>query len=47
MLFAIVITIAVNRWRMTKFLGFIMFGLYVVFITITLLIQLDVFACPL
>jgi Ca2+/Na+ antiporter len=46
MLFAIVITIAVNRWRMTKFLGFIMFGLYVVFITITLLIQLGVFGCP-
>ncbi|XP_066913377.1 LOW QUALITY PROTEIN: sodium/potassium/calcium exchanger 2-like [Clytia hemisphaerica] len=46
MLVAVVITIALSKWRMTKMLGGIMFGLYVVFITLTLLLQLDVFACP-
>ena len=46
MLVAVVVTIALSKWKMTKMLGGIMFGLYVVFITLTLLLQLDVFACP-
>jgi len=46
MLVTVVITIAASKWRMTKMLGGAMFGLYVVFIALTLLLQLGVFDCP-
>jgi len=45
MLIAVVIAIAVSKWRMTKALGLTMFFLYVVFIAITLLIQLNQIPC--
>lgn len=46
MLLAICIAIAASKWKMTKFLGGVMFFLYVIFIAITLLIQFGVFTCP-
>lgn len=46
MLLAVIITIAANKWRMTRVLGGTMFALYALFITITLLIQFKVMSCP-
>lgn len=45
MLLSVVATIALSKWKMTKLLGATMFLLYVVFITVTLLIQLEVWSC--
>lgn len=45
MLIAVVVTIALNKWRMTRLLGATMFGLYVVFITITILLQVNILNC--
>ncbi|XP_022105909.1 sodium/potassium/calcium exchanger 2-like [Acanthaster planci] len=45
MLLMVIVTIAVSRWRMTKTLGAAMFLLYVVFITISLLLESAVIPC--
>lgn len=46
MLIAVVITIAINKWKMSKLLGAIMFMLYIVFLVISLLLQFGVIECP-
>lgn len=45
MLVCVVATIAICRWRMTRSLGMVMFILYVVFLTITLLMLYEVVPC--
>lgn len=39
MLVLVIVTIAASGWKMTKTLGATMFGLYVVFVTLSLLIE--------
>ena len=46
MLIAVVITIAINKWKMSKLLGAIMFMLYIVFLVISLLLQFSIIECP-
>lgn len=46
MLIAVVIAIAVSKWRLSKLLGGAMFQLYVVFLVISLLLLKDVIKCP-
>ncbi|XP_072166717.1 sodium/potassium/calcium exchanger 2-like [Diadema setosum] len=45
MLLLVIITIAANRWRMTKMMGGCMFLLYIAFLTITLLILFNFVPC--
>ncbi|GMH38761.1 hypothetical protein BSKO_06645 [Bryopsis sp. KO-2023] len=42
MLIAVIVTIALSKWRMTKIMGFTMFGLYVLFLLQALLIEFEV-----
>ncbi|XP_042548880.1 sodium/potassium/calcium exchanger 2 [Dipodomys spectabilis] len=46
MLLFVILTIALCRWRMNKVLGFIMFGLYFVFLVISILLEDKVLLCP-
>lgn len=46
MLIAVVVTIAVNKWKMSRLLGGIMFLFYVIFLVISLLLQEDIIKCP-
>ncbi|XP_077989326.1 sodium/potassium/calcium exchanger 2-like [Glandiceps talaboti] len=46
MLMFVIITIAANRWRMTKGLGATMFFLYIVFITMSILLEYSIIKCP-
>jgi len=46
MLAAVIGTIAANKWRMTRALGMTMFGLYCVFVALSLLIEYDVIHPP-
>ena len=46
MLGGVVTTIASFKWRMTKQLGFCMFGLYVVFVTHDLLLNFEIIKLP-
>ncbi|XP_074650458.1 sodium/potassium/calcium exchanger 2-like [Tubulanus polymorphus] len=46
MLMFVISSIAAFKWKMTKSLGGIMFVLYFIFLTITLLIMFDVLTCP-
>ena len=45
MLILVILSIAVSHWHMTKKLGAAMFGLYVIFITISLLLEFDEIPC--
>ena len=47
MLLAIVVTIAVCKWQMSKLMGFAMFMLYVVFLVVSVLLQFNILTCPL
>ena len=46
MLALVIITIAANKWKMTKGLGATMFGLYIVFVTLSLLAEYGVINPP-
>ena len=46
MLILVIATIALSKWRMTKTLGMIMFGLYAVFVALSLLIEYDIIEPP-
>lgn len=39
MLIAVIVTIALSKWKMTKCMGFTMFGLYVIFLVQALLVE--------
>ncbi|XP_070542505.1 sodium/potassium/calcium exchanger 2-like [Ptychodera flava] len=45
MLMVVIITIAANRWKMTKILGMTMFFMYIVFLTISVLLECKVIRC--
>ena len=46
MLFLVVCSIACNKWKMTKKLGFALFALYIVFLVSSLMLELGYVACP-
>ncbi|XP_054439182.1 sodium/potassium/calcium exchanger 2 isoform X2 [Pteronotus mesoamericanus] len=46
MLLFVILSIALCRWRMNKVLGFIMFGLYFVFLVISVLLEDRILVCP-
>ncbi|XP_069095339.1 sodium/potassium/calcium exchanger 2 isoform X6 [Pleurodeles waltl] len=46
MLLFVIISIAVCKWRMNKLLGFTMFGLYIVFLVISVLLEDRIISCP-
>eukprot|EP00163_Fabomonas_tropica_P020660 TRINITY_DN36551_c0_g1_i1.p1 TRINITY_DN36551_c0_g1~~TRINITY_DN36551_c0_g1_i1.p1 ORF type:complete len:643 (-),score=63.86 TRINITY_DN36551_c0_g1_i1:92-2020(-) len=41
MLLAVIVTIALSKWKMTRLLGWIMFGLYVIFLTFAILLAFE------
>jgi len=47
MLIAVFMSIVVSGWKMSKLLGISMFGLYFVFVVVSLLFEYDVMTCPL
>uniref|UniRef100_A0A669QQL0 Solute carrier family 24 member 2 n=1 Tax=Phasianus colchicus TaxID=9054 RepID=A0A669QQL0_PHACC len=46
MLLFVILSIAFCKWRMNKFLGFLMFGLYFVFLIVSVLLEDKVIQCP-
>lgn len=46
MLLFVILSIALCKWRMNKVLGFIMFGLYFVFLVISVLLEDRILVCP-
>nr|XP_048309000.1 sodium/potassium/calcium exchanger 2 isoform X4 [Myodes glareolus] len=46
MLLFVILSIALCKWRMNKILGFIMFGLYFVFLVVSVLLENKVLECP-
>ncbi|XP_029425457.1 sodium/potassium/calcium exchanger 2 isoform X2 [Nannospalax galili] len=46
MLLFVILSIALCKWRMNKVLGFIMFGLYFVFLVVSVLLEDRVLVCP-
>uniref|UniRef100_A0A8C2MP93 Solute carrier family 24 (sodium/potassium/calcium exchanger), member 2 n=1 Tax=Cricetulus griseus TaxID=10029 RepID=A0A8C2MP93_CRIGR len=46
MLLFVILSIALCKWRMNKILGFIMFGLYFVFLVVSVLLEDRVLECP-
>ncbi|XP_034996891.2 sodium/potassium/calcium exchanger 2 [Zootoca vivipara] len=46
MLLFVILSIAACKWRMNKFLGFTMFGLYFVFLIVSVLLEDRVIVCP-
>ncbi|KAM4847922.1 sodium/potassium/calcium exchanger 2 isoform X3 [Urocitellus parryii] len=46
MLLFVILSIALCKWRMNKVLGFIMFGLYFVFLVISVLLEDRILMCP-
>lgn len=46
MLLFVILSIALCKWRMNKVLGFIMFGLYFVFLVVSVLLEDRVLMCP-
>ncbi|KAL8613431.1 hypothetical protein ACOMHN_057151 [Nucella lapillus] len=45
MLMAIICSIALSKWRMSKVLGMSMMGLYLVFVTVSVLLELEIIEC--
>ena len=45
MLLAVIITIAVSKWKMTKVMGVAMLGLYAAFVVLSVLLELKVILC--
>ncbi|XP_054377011.1 sodium/potassium/calcium exchanger 2 isoform X3 [Pongo abelii] len=46
MLLFVILSIALCKWRMNKILGFIMFGLYFVFLVVSVLLEDRILTCP-
>ncbi|XP_049752144.1 sodium/potassium/calcium exchanger 2 isoform X2 [Elephas maximus indicus] len=46
MLLFVILSIAFCKWRMNKVLGFIMFGLYFVFLVVSVLLEDRILVCP-
>ncbi|XP_036290058.1 sodium/potassium/calcium exchanger 2 isoform X5 [Pipistrellus kuhlii] len=46
MLLFVILSIALCKWRMNKVLGFIMFGLYFVFLVLSVLLEDRILECP-
>ncbi|NXG62090.1 NCKX2 protein, partial [Hemiprocne comata] len=46
MLLFVILSIAFCKWKMNKFLGFLMFGLYFVFLVVSVLLEDKVIQCP-
>ncbi|KAL2098114.1 hypothetical protein ACEWY4_007321 [Coilia grayii] len=46
MLLFVIISIAVCKWRMSKFLGFLMFLLYFVFLIVSVMLEDKIITCP-
>lgn len=46
MLLFVILSIALCKWRMNKVLGFIMFGLYFVFLVVSVLLEDRILVCP-
>uniref|UniRef100_A0A8C4YT95 Solute carrier family 24 member 2 n=1 Tax=Gopherus evgoodei TaxID=1825980 RepID=A0A8C4YT95_9SAUR len=46
MLLFVILSIALCKWRMNKFLGFTMFGLYFIFLIVSVLLEDKVILCP-
>ncbi|XP_053427768.1 sodium/potassium/calcium exchanger 2 isoform X2 [Nycticebus coucang] len=46
MLLFVILSIALCKWRMNKVLGFIMFGLYFVFLVVSVLLEDRILMCP-
>ncbi|XP_036743813.2 sodium/potassium/calcium exchanger 2 isoform X2 [Manis pentadactyla] len=46
MLLFVILSIALCKWRMNKVLGFIMFGLYLVFLVVSVLLENRLLMCP-
>lgn len=46
MLIALLITIALSKWKMSKVLGVIMLILYAVFLVLSVLLELRIILCP-
>ncbi|XP_042638433.1 sodium/potassium/calcium exchanger 2 [Orycteropus afer afer] len=46
MLLFVILSIALCKWRMNKVLGFIMFGLYFVFLVVSVLLEDRILICP-
>jgi len=42
----VIITIILFKWRMHRPMGYVMFFLYAVFVTISLLLQFEIILCP-
>ncbi|XP_026574167.1 sodium/potassium/calcium exchanger 2 [Pseudonaja textilis] len=46
MLLFVILSIAFCKWKMNKFLGFIMFGLYFIFLIVSVLLEDRIIVCP-
>ncbi|KAM4808545.1 sodium/potassium/calcium exchanger 2 isoform 2-T2 [Rhinophrynus dorsalis] len=46
MLLFVILSIALCKWRMNKILGFMMFGLYFVFLVVSVLLENRILMCP-
>ena len=46
MLLFVIISIAAFKWKMNKALGGTMFVMYVLFVSASLLLEYDIFLCP-
>ncbi|XP_043530536.1 sodium/potassium/calcium exchanger 1 isoform X2 [Chiloscyllium plagiosum] len=46
MLLFVIISIGVSKWKMNKFLGFTMFGLYFTFLIISVMLEDRIIVCP-
>ncbi|XP_049625316.1 sodium/potassium/calcium exchanger 2 isoform X2 [Suncus etruscus] len=46
MLLFVILSIALCKWRMNKVLGFTMFGLYIVFLVVSVLLEDRILVCP-
>ncbi|XP_066460436.1 sodium/potassium/calcium exchanger 2 isoform X2 [Eleutherodactylus coqui] len=46
MLLFVIVSIALCKWRMNKILGFMMFGLYLVFLVVSVLLEKRIIQCP-
>ncbi|XP_018079343.1 sodium/potassium/calcium exchanger 2 isoform X2 [Xenopus laevis] len=46
MLLFVILSIALCKWKMNKILGFMMFGLYFVFLVVSVLLEKQIITCP-
>ncbi|XP_060062564.1 sodium/potassium/calcium exchanger 2-like [Ylistrum balloti] len=46
MLMAVIVSIAVSKWRMSRLLGIIMLVLYVIFLVLSVLLEINIVPCP-